>query len=91
MHVRLPRDMYLPSPLGRFRVPGVVARWAASPPARTSRELWFAGYPFPRSKDLIGTELRAARVDLGVLSGSQPSPTLWEPEMGANVFSLPRT
>ena len=30
MHVRLPGDMYLPSPLGRFRVPGVVARWAAT-------------------------------------------------------------
>jgi hypothetical protein len=64
-HVRLPGDLYLPSPLGRFRVRGVGRQAGGhSPPARTSRELWFASCPLPGAETGSAPELRAAHVDL---------------------------
>jgi hypothetical protein len=52
----------------------------------------FASCPLFRNNDRIGSELRAARVDLGVLGGWLPAfQMLWEPEMGANVFRRPQT
>ena len=83
------RDPYPPSPLVRFRVYGSQAarRVATPPPTRTYvnpvRQLCPGESP-------IGIELRAALDDLG-LQQHPALQTLWEPEMGANVFSRPQT
>jgi hypothetical protein len=83
------RDPYPPSPLVHFRVYGSKAarRVATPPPTRTSvnpvRQLCPEESP-------IGIELRAA-LDGLVLEQHPALQTLWEPEMGANVFSRPQT
>jgi hypothetical protein len=83
------RDPYPPIPLVRFRVYGSKAarRVATPPPARTSVNP--VRQPCPEQSP-IGIELRAALDDLG-LEQHPALQTLWEPEMGANVFSHPQT
>jgi hypothetical protein len=84
MHVRLPGDLCRPAHSA------VSASRAWSPggrpiPRRLGRlvDFGFASCPLFRNHDRIGSELRAARVDLGVLGGSQPSRCCgsqkWEP------------
>jgi hypothetical protein len=83
------RDPYPLSPLVRFRVYGSAAarREATPPPTRTSVNQVRQLCPEQRP---IGIELRAALDDLG-LEQHPALQTLREPEMGANVFSRPRT
>jgi hypothetical protein len=82
--------LYAPSPLVAFRVYGSVAARCAATPPFGSDILRTGCAGCARSKDRIGIELRAALEDLGL--GQHPAlHTLWEPQMGANVFSCPQT
>ena len=85
-------DLYRQSPLVCFRISGSTdaGRAATAPSARTCCE---PGSPTTGSGAETGAdiELQEALNDLGILNDSRVLQTLWEPEMGANVFSRPRT
>ena len=78
-------------PLGRFRVPGVVARRPATPPsARTSRGLrvrQLSALPEQRSDRQRATSSPRRSWRIGRLPAFQ---MLWGPGMGANVFRRPQ-
>ena len=91
MHVRLPGDLYLPSPLGRFRVP-VVGRQAGghSSPARHLVNFGSPAVPSPGAETGSAPSYEQP-TSIWRLDRLPALQTLWEPEMGANVFSRPRT
>jgi hypothetical protein len=87
-HVRSPEGLYPQSPTVRFCVCGSGSRQTGTPPplTRTSCEPCSPTVP---GADRVGIELRAALDDLG--PEQHPAlQTLWEPQMGANVFSRPQ-
>jgi hypothetical protein len=83
-----PRDPYPQSPLARFRVYGSAAarRATTPPPTRTSCEP--VRQPGPERRRDRHRATSPQRSDLEQHAALR---TLWEPEMGANVFSRPRT
>ena len=83
------RDPYPPSPLVRFRVYGSEAARRVATPLPTRTSLNPVRHLCPEQSP-IGIERRAALDDLG-LEQHPALRTLWEPEMGANVFSRRQT